>query len=77
MKGTNMQPKEFISKAVSVLTEIEALSEQLKTLKADAKESELDVTPLLAAAKAIVAAKCDEVIEKNTAVIEAIETYRS
>lgn len=72
-----MQAKEFIAKAVKLLTEIDSLNEQLKDLKNDAKESELDVAALTAAAKAIVQAKCDEVIEKNTAVIDAINLARS
>ncbi len=72
-----MQAKDFVNKAVNLLVQIDALTEQLKDLKAEAKESELDVPSLSAAAKAIVASKCDEVIEKNQAVIEAIETYRS
>ena len=72
-----MQAKEFIAKAVKLLTEIDSLNEQLKDLKTDAKESELDVAALTAAAKAIVQAKCDEVIEKNTAVIDAINLARS
>ena len=72
-----MQAKEFIAQAVKLLTEIDSLNEQLKDLKSDAKESELDVTALTAAAKAIVQAKCDEVIEKNTAVIDAINLARS
>jgi limonene-1,2-epoxide hydrolase len=72
-----MQAKEFISKAVKILTEIEGLKEVLKELKADAKESELDVATLSAVANAIVQDKCDEVIEKSEAVIEAINLARS
>lgn len=72
-----MQAKDFVNKAANLLVEIDALNEQLKDLKAEAKESELDVPVLVTAAKALVANKADEVIEKNQAVIEAIETYRS
>lgn len=72
-----MQSKEFIAKAVKVLTEIDSLNEVLKDLKADAKESELDVPALTAAAKAIVSGKCDELIEKSEAIIEAINLARS
>jgi len=72
-----MQAKEFITSAVKILTEIDSLNEQLKELKSEAKESELDVPALTAAAKAIVAAKCDEVIEKSEAIIDAINLARS
>jgi hypothetical protein len=71
-----VQAKEFIAKAVNLLIEIDSLNEQLKELKVEAKEAELDVSALIAAAKAIAAAKCDEVIEKNTAVINAINLAR-
>lgn len=71
-----MQAKEFIAKAVNLLIEIDSLNEQLKELKVEAKEAELDVSALTAAAKAIASAKCDEVIEKNTAVINAINLAR-
>jgi transcriptional/translational regulatory protein YebC/TACO1 len=72
-----MQAQKFINEAVKLLTEIDSLSEALKNLKAEAKTAELDVATLSAVAKAIVQAKCDEVIEKNQAVIDAIEEYRS
>lgn len=73
-----MQAKEFVAKAVNLLIEIDNLNEQLKELKVEAKEAELDVSALTAAAaKAIAAAKCDEVIEKNTAVINAINLARN
>ena len=71
-----MQAKEFIAKAVNLLIGIDALNEQLKELKAEAKEAELDVSVLSAAARAIASAKAEEVIEKNTAIINAINLAR-
>ena len=72
-----MQSKEYIAAAVDIFTQIESLNEQLKELKAEAKESELDVPALTAAAKAIVAGKCDELVEKSEAIIEAVNIARS
>jgi uncharacterized coiled-coil DUF342 family protein len=72
-----MQAREYIGKAVKILTEIDSLNEQLKDLKAEAKESELDVMALTAAAKAIVSGKTDELIEKSEAIIEAVNLARS
>lgn len=72
-----MQSKEFIASAVNILSQIDALNEELKELKSTAKESELDVASLVAAAKAIVANKCDELIEKSEAIIEAVNLARS
>lgn len=72
-----MQSKEFIASAVNILSQIDALNEELKELKSAAKESELDVASLVAAAKAIVSNKCDELIEKSEAIIEAVNLARS
>lgn len=72
-----MQAKDFISKAVKILTEIDSLNEQLKEIKDEGKESELNVPALVAAAKAIVANKVDELVEKSEAVLEAVEIARS
>lgn len=72
-----MQSKEFIASAVNILSQIDALNEELKELKSTAKESELDVASLVAAAKAIVSNKCDELIEKSEAIIEAVNLARS
>ena len=72
-----MQAKDFISKAVKILTEIDSLNEQLKEIKDEGKESELNVPALIAAAKAIVANKVDELVEKSEAVLEAVEIARS
>lgn len=52
-----MQAKEFIAKVVNLLIGIDALNEQLKELKAEAKEAELDVSVLSAAARAIASDK--------------------
>lgn len=72
-----MNSKEYIAKAVNILAQIDALNEELKEIKSEAKESELDVAALTAAAKAIVSGKCDELIEKSEAIIEAVNIARS
>lgn len=72
-----MQPKEFISKAVKLLIEIDSIDEQLKELKQEAKGSDLDVTTLTAVAKAIAFNKTDELASKSEAILEAIELSRS
>lgn len=72
-----MQPKEFINQAVKILTQIDSLNEELKYLKDDAKESGLDVASLVAVAKAVVANKVDNLLEKSEKTLEAIEIARS
>lgn len=72
-----MQPKEAIARFVSVMTEIDALNEDLKAIKEEAKESGLNVAVLAAVAKAIVANKVDELKEKSTDMLDAIDISRS
>lgn len=72
-----MQPKEFINQAVKILTQVDSLNEELKYLKDDAKESGLDVASLVAVAKAVVANKVDNLLEKSEKTLEAIEIARS
>jgi len=69
--------KEFIAKFVNIITQIEALNEDLKAIKDDAKAAELNVPVLVAVAKAIVSGKVEELLIKSTETLEAIETSRS
>jgi len=72
-----MQAKEAISKLVRILTEIDSLTEGLKEIKDEAKESGLNVAVLAAVAKAIVSNKVDELKTKSDETLEAIEVARS
>jgi uncharacterized protein (UPF0335 family) len=72
-----MQAKEAIAKFVKLLTEIDSLNEDLKGIKEDAKESELDVPILMAVAKAIVSNKVDDLKDKSNNILDAIELARS
>jgi hypothetical protein len=72
-----MQAKEFISKSVNLLIQIDSLTEEIKALKDEAKESELDVPALFSAARAVASNKVDALKEKSEAVLEAIEVARS
>ena len=72
-----MQAKEFISQAVKVLIEIESQNEILKELKDNAKEQGLDVSSLIAVAKAVANNKVDQLISKSETTLEIIEQYRS
>ena len=72
-----MQSKEFISQAVKVLIEIESQNEILKELKDNAKEQGLDVSSLIAVAKAVANNKVDQLISKSETTLEIIEQYRS
>ena len=72
-----MQAKEAIAKFVKILTEIDSLNEDLKSIKDEAKESGLNVAVLTAVAKAIVGNKVDELKEKSNETLDAIELSRS
>lgn len=72
-----MQAKEAIAKFVKILTEIDSLNEDLKSIKDEAKESGLNVAVLTAVAKAIVGNKVDELKEKSNETLDAIELARS
>jgi len=72
-----MQAKEAIAKFVNIITQIEALNEDLKVIKDDAKAAELNVPVLVVVAKAIVSGKIEELLVKSTETLEAIETSRS
>ena len=69
--------KSFINQAINILTEIDALNEQLKELKEQGKEQEFDVPMLIAIAKAEVQGKLDELLEKAVKQERAIEDYKS
>jgi len=72
-----MQAKVAIAKFVKILTEIESLNEDLKSIKDEAKESGLNVAVLTAVAKAIINNKVDELKEKSNETLDAIELSRS
>jgi len=72
-----MQAKEAIAKFVNIFTQIEELNEDLKAIKDEVKESELNVPVLVAVAKAIVSGKIEELLIKSNETLEAIETSRS
>jgi len=72
-----MQAKVAIAKFVKILTEIDSLNEDLKSIKDEAKESGLNVAVLTAVSKAIVGNKVDELKEKSNETLDAIELARS
>lgn len=72
-----MQAKQAIAKFVKILTEIESLNEDLKSIKDEVKESGLNVAVLTAVAKAVVNNKVDELKEKSNETLDAIELSRS
>lgn len=69
--------KAFVNQAINILTEIDALNEQLKMLKEQGKKQEFDVPMLIAIAKAEVQCKLDELLEKAVKQERAIEDYKS
>lgn len=69
--------KAFINQAINILTEIDALNQQLKDLKDAGKEQGFDVSFLVNIAKAEVQGKLDELLEKTVKQEQAIEEYRS
>ncbi len=71
-----MNQKEAIAKLVSLFTEEESLKEQIAKVKSEIKESGMNATVLASVAKAIVANKVDELLEKSESTLEAIEVAR-
>lgn len=69
--------KAFINQAINILTEIDALNQQLKDLKDAGKEQGFDVPFLINIAKAEVQGKLDELLEKTVKQEQAIEDYKS
>ena len=72
-----MQAKEAIAKLVKLFTEEESISEQVKEVKDEIKESGHDGTVLSAVAKAIVKNKVDDLVDKSNAMLAAIDISRS
>ena len=66
-----------ISKFVRIFTEEESLKEGIKELADEAKDAGLNVAVLKAVAKAIVANKVDELIEKSEVTLKLVEISRS
>ena len=69
--------KAFINQAINILTEIDALNQQLKALKDAGKEQGFDVPFLVNIAKAEVQGKLDELLEKTVKQEQAIEDYKA
>lgn len=72
-----MTEKDAIAKFTRLFTEEESLKEEIKAVADEAKESGLDVAPLKAIAKAVVANKVDELKEKSEALIRLVDVARS
>jgi hypothetical protein len=72
-----MNQKEAIAKLVRLYTQEQSLAEEIKEVKDEAKESDLDASIISAVAKAIVKGKVDELKEKSDEIIKAIEVSRS
>ena len=72
-----MTEKDCIAKLVKLFTEEESIKESIKEIADEAKSSGLDVAPLKAIAKAIVANKVDELKEKSEALIRLVDVARS
>lgn len=69
--------KAFINQAINILTEIDALNQQLKDLKDAGKEQGFDVPFLVNIAKAEVQGKLEELLEKTVKQEQAIEDYKA
>lgn len=69
--------KAFINQAINILTEIDALNQQLKDLKDAGREQGFDVPFLVNIAKAEVQGKLDELLEKTVKQEQAIEDYKA
>ncbi len=72
-----MDKKTAIAKLVRLYTEEQSLAEQIKEIKAEAKESGLEPAILSAVAKAIVTDKVDELKKKSDEILETINVARS
>lgn len=75
--GSIQTTKAFINQAINILTEIDALNQQLKDLKDAGKEQGFDVPFLVNIAKAEVQGKLDELLEKTVKQEQAIEDYKA
>lgn len=72
-----MEKREAIAKLVKLYTEEQSLTEEIKVIKDEAKESGLNPAILSAVAKAIVNGKVDELKAKSDEIIETIDVARS
>lgn len=72
-----MTEKDAIAKFTRLFTEEESLKEAIKEVADEAKESGLDVAPLKALAKAVVANKVDELKEKSETLLRLVDVARS
>lgn len=72
-----MNQKEILAKLVRIYTEEQSLAEEAKEIKDEAKELGLDVSSIVAVAKAIVKNKVDDLITKSESILETINISRS
>lgn len=72
-----MTEKDAIAKFTRLFTEEESLKEEIKAVADEAKESGLEVAPLKALAKAVVANKVDELKEKSETLLRLVDVARS
>jgi uncharacterized protein (UPF0335 family) len=69
--------KEVIASLVKLYMQEESLSEEIKDVKSEAKDSGYDSSLLAAVAKSIVKNKLDELKDKSEALVRLIEVSRS
>lgn len=72
-----MNQRDAIAKLVRLYTEEQSLSEQIKEVKDEAKESGLNPAILSAVAKAIVNDKVDDLKKKSSETLDVIELSRT
>ena len=72
-----MQEKDAIAAFTRLFTEEDSLKEEIKSVADDAKAAGLEVAVLKAIAKAIVADKVDELLEKSNSTIRLVDVARS
>lgn len=72
-----MNQREALAKLVRLYTTENELSEQIKDVKTEAKDSGLNPAILSAVAKAIVNNKVDDLKAKSTETLDTIELSRS
>ena len=76
-ENTRTKTKEELVRAMQrEFTEIDSIMENIKELKAQAKESGHDATVLAKLAKSLAEAKTDDIIEKNQLFMDLAEEIR-
>ena len=65
--------RDLVQEMVSIFIQQDALNEQLKEIKAEAKELEFDPAVLSKVAKSIADGKVNELAEKSEVILETIE----